>query len=53
MLKDPKQNRFFKSNDLYELFTLNSPDVSQGTETSAIFAGTWGFFSVCLEEKMS
>ncbi|XP_009075454.1 PREDICTED: DNA excision repair protein ERCC-6-like [Acanthisitta chloris] len=40
VLKDPKQNRFFKSNDLYELFTLNSPDVSQGTETSAIFAGT-------------
>uniref|UniRef100_A0A8C4TWE2 DNA excision repair protein ERCC-6 n=1 Tax=Falco tinnunculus TaxID=100819 RepID=A0A8C4TWE2_FALTI len=40
VLKDPKQRRFFKSNDLYELFTLSSPDVSQGTETSAIFAGT-------------
>ncbi|XP_036121312.1 DNA excision repair protein ERCC-6 [Molossus molossus] len=40
VLKDPKQRRFFKSNDLYELFTLTSPDVSQGTETSAIFAGT-------------
>ncbi|KAG8434918.1 hypothetical protein GDO86_013039 [Hymenochirus boettgeri] len=40
VLKDPKQRRFFKSNDLYELFTLNSPDTSQGTETSAIFAGT-------------
>lgn len=39
MLKDPKQRRFFKSNDLYELFTLTSPDASQGTETSAIFAG--------------
>uniref|UniRef100_A0A8C0AQB2 DNA excision repair protein ERCC-6 n=1 Tax=Buteo japonicus TaxID=224669 RepID=A0A8C0AQB2_9AVES len=38
VLKDPKQRRFFKSNDLYELFTLSSPDVSQGTETSAIFA---------------
>ncbi|KAM3912905.1 DNA excision repair protein ERCC-6 [Leptodactylus fuscus] len=40
VLKDPKQRRFFKSNDLYELFTLSSPDANQGTETSAIFAGT-------------
>lgn len=40
VLKDPKQRRFFKSNDLYELFTLSSPDAGQGTETSAIFAGT-------------
>uniref|UniRef100_A0A4W3GV94 DNA excision repair protein ERCC-6 n=1 Tax=Callorhinchus milii TaxID=7868 RepID=A0A4W3GV94_CALMI len=40
VLKDPKQRRFFKSNDLCELFTLSSPDGSQGTETSAIFAGT-------------
>nr|XP_023402938.1 DNA excision repair protein ERCC-6 isoform X2 [Loxodonta africana] len=40
VLKDPKQRRFFKSNDLYELFTLTSPDPSQSTETSAIFAGT-------------
>ncbi|XP_067828711.1 DNA excision repair protein ERCC-6 isoform X2 [Heptranchias perlo] len=40
VLKDPKQRRFFKSNDLIELFTLSSPDGSQGTETSAIFAGT-------------
>lgn len=39
VLKDPKQRRFFKSNDLYELFTLTSPGVSQSTETSAIFAG--------------
>ncbi|XP_073408175.1 DNA excision repair protein ERCC-6 isoform X2 [Dendrobates tinctorius] len=39
VLKDPKQRRFFKSNDLYELFTLTSPDTNQGTETSAIFAG--------------
>ncbi|GFU83339.1 DNA excision repair protein ERCC-6 [Trichonephila clavipes] len=39
VLKDPKQRRFFKSNDLYELFTYQ--DVGkQGTETSAIFAGT-------------
>ncbi|XP_054839960.1 DNA excision repair protein ERCC-6 [Eublepharis macularius] len=40
VLKDPKQKRFFKSNDLYELFTLTNPDGTQGTETSAIFAGT-------------
>ncbi|XP_018430292.1 PREDICTED: DNA excision repair protein ERCC-6 [Nanorana parkeri] len=40
VLKDPKQRRFFKSNDLYELFTLSSPDAGQGTETSALFAGT-------------
>ncbi|NXX90220.1 ERCC6 protein, partial [Centropus bengalensis] len=40
VLKDPKQRRFFKSNDLYELFTLSNPDKSHGTETSAIFAGT-------------
>ncbi|GAA6107372.1 DNA excision repair protein ERCC-6 isoform X1 [Tachysurus ichikawai] len=40
ILKDPKQRRFFKSNDIYELFTLSNPDGSQGTETSAIFAGT-------------
>ncbi|KAM6415921.1 DNA excision repair protein ERCC-6 [Rhynochetos jubatus] len=40
VLKDPKQRRFFKTNDLCELFTLSNPDTSQGTETSAIFAGT-------------
>ncbi|XP_068424516.1 DNA excision repair protein ERCC-6 [Clinocottus analis] len=40
VLKDPKQRRFFKSNDIYELFTLSDPDKAQGTETSALFAGT-------------
>lgn len=40
VLKDPKQRRFFKSNDLYELFTLDNCDVKYGTETSAIFAGS-------------
>ncbi|XP_056291715.1 DNA excision repair protein ERCC-6 [Pseudoliparis swirei] len=40
VLKDPKQRRFFKSNDIYELFTLTDPDKNQGTETSALFAGT-------------
>ena len=39
-MKDPKQRRFFKSNDLYELFDLGSKDDREGTETSALFAGT-------------
>lgn len=38
VLKDPKQRRFFKTKDLYELFSLAS-DEGQ-TECSAIFAGT-------------
>merc|ERR1712129_410734 len=33
------QKRFFKSNDLYDLFTLNE-GTSDKTETSAIFVGT-------------
>ena len=41
VLKDPRQRRFFKSNGLFELFTLGSSASGQGgTETSAIFAGT-------------
>lgn len=39
VLKDPTQKRFFKSTDLYDLFTLNE-GTSDKTETSAIFAGT-------------
>lgn len=38
ILKNPKQRRFFKTNDLYELFRLGS-DAKQ-TESSDIFAGT-------------
>ncbi len=38
VLKDPKQRRFFKTNDMHELFTLGSD--SNKTESSAIFAGT-------------
>ena len=37
VLKDPKQRRFFKSNDLYDLFTLD--DHKATTETEAIFGG--------------
>ncbi|KAH9520099.1 DNA excision repair protein ERCC-6 [Bulinus truncatus] len=40
ILKDPKQRRLFKSQDLMELFTLGSKDNRVGTETSALFAGT-------------
>ena len=40
VLRDPRQRRFFKSNDLYELFTLGSSDGHHKTETNAIFAGT-------------
>lgn len=39
VLNDPKQRRFFKENDLMELFTLQDQK-SESTETSAIFAGT-------------
>lgn len=39
VLKDPRQRRFFKSNDLFELFSLGSDSNQHGTETSAIFAG--------------
>ena len=40
MLKDPRQRRFFKANDLYELFSLGQICPKGETETSAIFAGT-------------
>jgi DNA excision repair protein ERCC-6 len=50
VLKDPKQRRFFKSNDLYELFTLNE-GTSDRTETSAIFAGTGSDVRVSSKKK--
>lgn len=39
ILVNPKQQRFFKTNDLYELFTLGDAksDRKHGTETSVIF----------------
>lgn len=39
ILKDPRQKRFFKTNDLHELFTYTSLD-EKSTESSALFAGT-------------
>lgn len=38
ILKDPKQKRFFKLNDLHDLFTLGDQD-EQGTETGDMFQG--------------
>uniref|UniRef100_A0A8C9TFT4 DNA excision repair protein ERCC-6 n=1 Tax=Scleropages formosus TaxID=113540 RepID=A0A8C9TFT4_SCLFO len=52
VLKDPKQRRFFKSNDIYELFTLSNPDSSQGTETSAIFAGNLATKCIILNQEI-
>ena len=39
ILRDPRQRRLFKTNDLYDLFTLGSGD-SPSNETGALFAGT-------------
>lgn len=38
ILKDPKQRRFFKSNDLHDLFTLGAENSKGQTETGEIFA---------------
>lgn len=44
VLQDPKQRRFFKSNDLHELFRYdddnNDSDQEDRTETSILLAGT-------------
>jgi DNA excision repair protein ERCC-6 len=40
VLKDPRQKRFFKTNDLYELFTYGSLDRNASVESSSLFAGT-------------
>jgi DNA excision repair protein ERCC-6 len=39
ILKDPKQRRFFKMNDLHDLFSLAGSEI-EGTETGDMFAGT-------------
>ncbi|ODV80573.1 DNA dependent ATPase [Suhomyces tanzawaensis NRRL Y-17324] len=39
ILKDPKQRRFFKVNDLHDLFTLGDQN-EEGTETGDMFNGT-------------
>ena len=45
ILKDPKQRRFFKMNDLHDLFSLAGND-AEGTETGDMFAGTEMNFNV-------
>ena len=40
VLTNPFQRRFFKPNDLYELFTLGDVGPKQSSETGEIFAGT-------------
>ncbi|KAB7505761.1 DNA excision repair protein ERCC-6 [Armadillidium nasatum] len=52
VLKDPKQQRFFKTNDLFELFTLNEGE-QEKTESAAIFAGTGSEIIVKSKEKKS
>lgn len=39
ILKDPKQRRFFKMNDLHDLFSLGDPQ-EKGTETGEMFSGS-------------
>ena len=39
IFKDPKQRRFFKMNDLHDLFSLAGSE-AEGTETGDMFAGT-------------
>ncbi|KAF3989090.1 hypothetical protein FT663_03761 [Candidozyma haemuli var. vulneris] len=39
ILKDPKQRRFFKMNDLHDLFSLGDPQ-EKGTETGDMFSGS-------------
>lgn len=51
VLLDPRQRRFFKSNDLYELFSLGSSTKNHDTETDAIFAGTGSRVAVPKKRK--
>ena len=52
VLKDPKQQRFFKTNDLYELFSLTEGE-KEKTESSAIFAGTGSEIELGVKKKQS
>ncbi|KJE97993.1 Ercc6 protein [Capsaspora owczarzaki ATCC 30864] len=40
VLSDPRQRRFFKSRDLYDLFTMGFDNHDDETETGALFSGT-------------
>ncbi|WPK23273.1 hypothetical protein PUMCH_000508 [Australozyma saopauloensis] len=50
ILKDPKQRRFFKLNDLHDLFSLGDPEEA-GTETGDLFHGSEKTFSEGKERK--
>lgn len=50
ILKDPKQRRFFKMNDLHDLFTLGDPN-ERGTETGDLFSGLEKVFGGNKERK--
>lgn len=50
ILKDPKQRRFFKLNDLHDLFTLGDPDEA-GTEIGDLFQGTENTFGESNEKS--
>jgi DNA excision repair protein ERCC-6 len=49
VLKDPRQKRFFKSNEMLELFQFN--EGTKGTESEAIFAGTGSAIKVKKSKK--
>lgn len=50
ILKDPKQKRFFKMTDMYDLFTLGDDDV-KGTETADLFGADEQTFDGIKERK--
>lgn len=50
ILKDPKQKRFFKMTDMYDLFTLGDDDV-KGTETADLFDADEATFDGIKERK--
>lgn len=52
ILKDPKQRRFFKLNDLHDLFTLGDPD-ERGTETGEMFNGSEKTFGGSKERRLT
>lgn len=52
ILKDPKQRRFFKLNDLHDLFTLGDPD-ERGTETGEMFNGSEKTFLGTKERRLT
>jgi Superfamily II DNA/RNA helicases, SNF2 family len=52
ILKDPKQRRFFKVNDLQDLFTLGDQDEA-GTETGDMFSGSEKVYGENKDRKSS